>query len=88
MTVRSFQSDIYIIVSPAGDQWCPAPPFKIYDPISCFTPRLLHTSNIVLKNVPPRPCGLRLLLRNAGDGSEFHRLSFYSLIIYEQPLAA
>ena len=39
--------------SPAGGQWCPAPHLKYVPPISCFALRLLHTSNIAFKNVPP-----------------------------------
>jgi len=33
--------------------WCPAPHLKYVPPISCLVLRLLHTSNIVFKNVPP-----------------------------------
>jgi len=39
-------------LSPAWGQWWPAPPCA---PISCLAPGLLHTSNIVFKNVAP--CG-------------------------------
>jgi len=55
--------------SPAGGQWCPDPRLKFVPPISCFDLRLLDTSNIALKNVPP--CGFwSLLLRNPGDGPD------------------
>jgi len=37
--------------SPPGGQWCSASHLKSVPPISCLDPRLLHTSNIVFKNV-------------------------------------
>jgi len=46
----------------------PGPSFKIRAPISCLDPRLLHTSNIVFKNVPP--VVFATLLRNPGDGPD------------------
>jgi len=36
-----------------GIQWCPYPHCKIWPPISCSVPLLLHISNIVFENVPP-----------------------------------
>jgi len=43
----------------------PAPHLKSVPPISCLDPRLLHTSNIVVKIVAL--CGFGPLLRNPGD---------------------
>jgi len=49
-------------------QWCPALPYlNSVHPISCLVSRLLHTSNIVLKDVAPR-CDFGPLLQNPGDG--------------------
>ena len=52
----------------SGGQGCPSPRLKYVPPISCLSPRLLHTSILYFKNVAPL-WFLFPLLRNPGDRS-------------------
>ena len=56
------------------------PPFKFRAPVSCFDPRLLHTSNTAFKNVAPVLVFVPTLLRNPGDGPESTKVPLPTVI--------
>jgi len=72
MTEYSF----YTGPSPEGGTWCPTPHLKSVLPISCLAPRLLHTSNFVLKKYPP------LVVFGPPPAKSWRRAWFYNCITY------